>query len=70
MAETSPESEHYRRALQRLPLKRHLNFRFWGEDRTIYERARGPVTDLDGNVYVGTGWAMTGDPRLRRSARG
>ena len=46
--------EHYRRALQRLPLGVASNFRFWGEDRTIYVRhGRGArITDLDGNVYV------------------
>ena len=46
--------EHYRRALGRLPLGVASNFRFWGEERTIYvKEGRGArVTDLDGNVYV------------------
>ncbi len=46
--------EHFRRALQRLPLGVASNFRYWGEERTIYVReGRGArITDLDGNVYV------------------
>ena len=69
--------EHYRRALQRLPLGVASNFRFWGEDRTIYvKEGRGArVTDLDGNVYVdyrmGYGPAILGyaDPRVDEAAR-
>src|SRR6202040_1965171 len=69
--------EHYRRALQRLPLGVASNFRFWGEDRTIYvKHGRGArITDLDGNVYVdyrmGYGPAILGyaDPRVDEAAR-
>src|SRR5882724_10300686 len=69
--------EHYRRALQRLPLGVASNFRFWGEDRTIYvKQGRGArITDLDGNVYVdyrmGYGPAILGyaDPRVDAAAR-
>src|ERR1700739_82035 len=69
--------EHYRRALQRLPLGVASNFRFWGEERTIYvKQGRGArVTDLDGNVYVdyrmGYGPAILGyaDPRVDAAAR-
>src|ERR1700709_2388649 len=45
---------HFRRAVQRLPLGVASNFRYWGEDRTIYvKHGRGArVTDLDDNVYV------------------
>jgi glutamate-1-semialdehyde 2,1-aminomutase len=53
------------------------NFRFWGEDRTIYvKEGRGArITDLDGNVYVdyrmGYGPAILGyaDPRVDEAAR-
>src|SRR5262244_3844556 len=69
--------EHYRRALGRLPLGVASNFRFWGEERTIYvKEGRGArVTDLDGNVYVdyrmGYGPAILGyaDERVDAAAR-
>jgi len=68
---------HFRRALQRLPLGVASNFRFWGEERTIYVReGRGArIVDLDGNVYVdyrmGYGPAILGyaDPRVDEAAR-
>src|ERR1700751_430404 len=78
MARTLTRShEHYQRALKRLPLGVASNFRFWGEDRTIYVReGRGArITDLDGNVYVdyrmGYGPAILGyaDPRVDEAAR-
>lgn len=69
--------EHYRRALTRLPLGVASNFRFWGEDRTIYVKygRGGRVVDLDGNEYVdyrlGYGPAILGyaDPRVDEAAR-
>src|SRR5580698_10296039 len=68
---------HYRRALQRLPLGVASNFRFWGEERTIYvKHGRGArLTDIDGNVYVdyrmGYGPSILGyaDPRVDAAAR-
>ena len=69
--------EHFRRAIQRLPLGVASNFRYWGEDRTIYvKHGRGArVTDLDDNVYIdyrlGYGPAILGyaDPRVDAAAR-
>lgn len=69
--------EHFRRALTRMPLGVASNFRFWGEQRTIYVKyGRGArVTDLDDNVYVdyrmGYGPAILGyaDPRVDQAAR-
>ncbi len=69
--------EHFRRALQRLPLGVASNFRYWGEDRTIYvKQGRGArVIDLDDNVYIdyrlGYGPAILGyaDPRVDAAAR-
>jgi glutamate-1-semialdehyde 2,1-aminomutase len=69
--------EHFRRALQRLPLGVASNFRYWGEDRTIYvKHGRGArIVDLDDNVYVdyrlGYGPAILGyaDPRVDEAAR-
>jgi glutamate-1-semialdehyde 2,1-aminomutase len=68
---------HYRRALTRLPLGVASNFRFWGEDRTIYiKRGRGGrIVDIDDNEYVdyrlGYGPAILGyaDPRVDAAAR-
>src|SRR5579871_3892287 len=68
---------HFRRAIQRLPLGVASNFRYWGEDRTIYVKCgRGArVTDLDDNVYIdyrlGYGPAILGyaDPRVDAAAR-
>jgi len=70
-------NEHYRRALQRLPLGVASNFRFWGEERTIYVKyGRGArVVDLDENVYIdyrlGYGPAILGyaDPRVDAAAQ-
>ena len=68
---------HYRRALTRLPLGVASNFRFWGEDRTIYVKyGRGArIVDIDDNEYIdyrlGYGPAILGhaDPRVDEAAR-
>ena len=69
--------EHFRRAVQRLPLGVASNFRYWGEERTIYiKQGRGArIVDLDDNVYIdyrmGYGPAILGyaDPRVDEAAR-
>ena len=69
--------EHFRRALTRLPLGVASNFRYWGDDRTIYVKSgRGArIVDLDDNVYVdyrmGYGPAILGyaDERVDAAAR-
>ena len=45
---------HFARAVQRLPLGVASNFRYWGEDRTIYvKHGKGArIVDLDDNAYV------------------
>ncbi len=45
---------HFRRAAARLPLGVSSNFRYWGDDKTLYvKRGRGArVWDLDDNEYV------------------
>jgi glutamate-1-semialdehyde 2,1-aminomutase len=45
---------HFRRAVRRLPLGVSSNFRYWGDDRTLYvKRGRGArIWDLDDNEYV------------------
>jgi glutamate-1-semialdehyde 2,1-aminomutase len=68
---------HFRRAVRRLPLGVASNFRYWGEDRTIYvKQGRGArIVDLDDNTYVdyrlGYGPAILGyaDPRVDEAAR-
>ncbi len=63
--------------MTRLPLGVASNFRYWGEDRTIYVKSgRGArIVDLDDNSYVdyrlGYGPAILGyaDPRVDEAAR-
>jgi glutamate-1-semialdehyde aminotransferase len=45
---------HFRAAVRRLPLGVSSNFRYWGDDATVYvKRGRGArVWDLDDNVYI------------------
>jgi glutamate-1-semialdehyde 2,1-aminomutase len=69
--------EHFRRAVKRLPLGVASNFRYWGEERTIYvKQGKGArVTDLDDNVYIdyrlGYGPAILGyaHPEVDEAAR-
>jgi glutamate-1-semialdehyde 2,1-aminomutase len=73
----SKSNAHFQKALKRLPLGVASNFRYWGEDRTIYvKHGRGArITDIDGNSYVdyrlGYGPAILGyaDPRVDAAAR-
>src|SRR6202163_3850756 len=68
---------HFQRAVKRLPLGVASNFRYWGEDRTIYvKRGMGArITDLDDNEYVdyrlGYGPAILGyaHPEVDQAAR-
>jgi glutamate-1-semialdehyde 2,1-aminomutase len=70
-------NEHFRRAVQRLPLGVASNFRYWGEARTIYVKSGrgGRITDIDDNSYVdyrlGYGPAILGyaDARVDAAAR-
>jgi glutamate-1-semialdehyde 2,1-aminomutase len=68
---------HFRKALTKLPLGVASNFRYWGEDRTIYVKSgKGArIVDLDDNAYVdyrlGYGPAILGyaDERVDAAAR-
>src|ERR1700684_816128 len=68
---------HFKRAVKRLPLGVASNFRYWGEDRTIYvKHGKGArIVDMDDNNYVdyrmGYGPAILGyaDPRVDQAAR-
>ena len=68
---------HFARAVQRLPLGVASNFRYWGDERTIYVKSGrgGRITDIDDNTYVdyrlGYGPAILGyaDARVDEAAR-
>jgi glutamate-1-semialdehyde 2,1-aminomutase len=68
---------HFKRAVQRLPLGVASNFRYWGDERTIYvKQGKGArIVDLDDNIYVdyrmGYGPAILGyaDERVDAAAR-
>jgi len=73
----SKSNAHFKKALTKLPLGVASNFRYWGDERTIYvKHGRGArITDIDGNSYVdyrlGYGPAILGyaDPRVDAAAR-
>jgi glutamate-1-semialdehyde 2,1-aminomutase len=68
---------HFKKAVNALPLGVSSNFRYWGEDKTIYvdHGKGGRITDIDGNVYVdyrmgyGPGILGYADPRVDAAAR-
>jgi glutamate-1-semialdehyde 2,1-aminomutase len=70
-------NQHHLRALGKLPLGVSSNFRYWGEDKTIYiERGRGcRLWDIDGNEYIdyrmgyGPGILGYADSRVDEAAR-
>ncbi len=45
---------HFEKAVRRMPLGVSSNFRYWGDDRTVYvKHGRGArLWDLDGNEYI------------------
>lgn len=70
-------NRHFRNAVKHLPLGVSSNFRYWGEDKTIYvdHGKGGRVTDIDGNEYVdyrmgyGPGILGYADARVDEAAR-
>lgn len=70
-------NQHFRKALRRIPLGVSSNFRYWGEDKTIYIKngKGGRITDIDCNEYVdyrmgyGPGILGYADPRVDEAAR-
>ena len=70
-------NRHFKRAVRSLPLGVTSNFRYWGDDETIYvKRGKGPrLWDIDDNEYIdyrlGYGPAILGyaDPRVDAAAR-
>lgn len=70
-------NQHFEKALSKLPLGVSSNFRYWGEDRTIYiKRGKGArIVDFDDNEYIdyrlAYGPVILGyaDPRVDEAAR-
>jgi glutamate-1-semialdehyde 2,1-aminomutase len=70
-------NEHFRKALTRMPLGVSSNFRYWGDDKTVYvKHGKGArLWDLDGNGYIdyrlGYGPAILGHchPEVDAAAR-
>jgi glutamate-1-semialdehyde 2,1-aminomutase len=67
----------FKKAVTRIPLGVASNFRYWGEDKTIYvDHARGAkIWDIDGNEYIdyrlgyGPGILGYADKRVDEAAR-
>jgi glutamate-1-semialdehyde 2,1-aminomutase len=70
-------NRHFRKAATRLPLGVSSNFRYWGDERTIYVRRGkgGRIWDIDDNEYIdyrlAYGPVILGyaDPRVDEAAR-
>ncbi len=70
-------NRHHLKALSKMPLGVSSNFRYWGEDKTLYvDHAKGGrIWDIDGNEYVdyrmgyGPGILGYADPRVDEAAR-
>ncbi len=54
MRNLKKSNKQFQKALTRLPLGVSSNFRYWGEDKTIYvKRAKGArLWDIDDNEYI------------------
>ena len=77
MRSLEQSNRHFKTAITKLPLGVASNFRYWGEDRTIYvKRGKGArFWDIDDNEYIdyrlGYGPAILGyaDERVDEAAR-
>lgn len=77
MRTLTKSNQHFKKAIQRLPLGVSSNFRYWGDDKTIYaKRGKGArLWDMDDNEYIdyrlGYGPAILGyaDERVDAAAR-
>lgn len=73
----SKSNQQFQKANKKLPLGVSSNFRYWGEEKTIYaKRGKGArIWDIDGNEYIdyrlAYGPAILGyaDPRVDEAAR-
>jgi glutamate-1-semialdehyde 2,1-aminomutase len=70
-------NQHFQKAVKKLPLGVTSNFRYWGDNKTIYvDHAKGGrLWDIDGNEYIdyrlGYGPCILGygDPRVDEAVR-
>ncbi len=77
MRSLSRSNAHFKKAKQKLPLGVSSNFRYWGDDETIYidHGKGGRIWDIDGNEYIdyrlGYGPIILGyaDERVDEAAR-
>ena len=77
MRSLEKSNQHFKKALGKLPLGVSSNFRYWGEDKTLYVRRGkgGRLWDIDDNEYIdyrlGYGPAILGyaDERVDQAAR-
>jgi len=77
MRSLAKSNQHFRKAITKLPLGVSSNFRYWGDDETIYvKRGKGArLWDIDDNEYIdyrlGYGPAILGyaDSRVDDAAR-
>lgn len=77
MRSLARSNRHFERAVQRLPLGVASNFRYWGDEKTIYiDHGKGArIWDIDGNEYIdyrlAYGPVILGyaDPRVDEAAR-
>ncbi len=77
MRSLEKSNKHFVKAVGKLPLGVSSNFRYWGDDKTIYvKRGKGGrIWDIDDNEYIdyrlGYGPAILGyaDPRVDEAAR-
>ena len=77
MRKLTRSNEHFQKARSKLPLGVASNFRYWGDDKTIYVHhgKGGRIWDIDGNEYIdyrlGYGPTILGyaDERVDEAAR-
>lgn len=77
MRSLARSNQHFKKAIKKLPLGVSSNFRYWGDDATIYIRRGkgGRVWDIDDNEYIdyrlGYGPIILGygDDRVDQAAR-
>ncbi|MEQ9563742.1 MAG: aminotransferase class III-fold pyridoxal phosphate-dependent enzyme [Woeseiaceae bacterium] len=77
MRTLSKSNQQFQKAIKKLPLGVSSNFRYWGDEKTIYAKRGkgGRIWDIDDNEYIdyrlGYGPAILGyaDPRVDEAAR-
>src|SRR5210317_1915213 len=77
MRKLSRSNEHFKKAVRKLPLGVASNFRYWGDEQTIYVNSGkgGRIRDIDDNEYIdyrlGYGPVILGyaDTRVDEAAR-